>query len=145
MYDYMVWIWLIVFVLALILEFATADFLTIWFAISALPTAIIAYFFPEMIILQIAFFFLFGFLLMLIIRRYVVKYVKRNVVSTNVDSYIGKTAVVVETIKPNERGLVKFQGDLWTAISTETIEINEKVRILTIEGNKFIVTKKLDE
>ena len=142
MAEYMVWIWLIVFVLMLIIEFATADFLTVWFAISAVPTTILALVLPEMIWLQIVVFFLLGFILMLVLRKYVVKYLKKNVVSTNVDSYIGKTAIVIKTIEPRVNGLVNFENDTWTAVSNEIIAANSIVRVIAIEGNKLIVKRK---
>lgn len=141
MEQYMVWVWLIVFILMLILEFATSDFLTIWFALSAIPTVLIAAIWPEFIWLQVLVFFLFGFLLMFIIRKYVVKYFKKNIVDTNIDTYIGKTAIVTKEITSTSRGLVHFENDTWTAISSEDIEIDSVVKILAIEGNKFIVTK----
>lgn len=145
MTEYMVWIWLIVLIVMLVLEFMTADFLTVWFAISAVPTVVIAAIWPQLVWIQVLFFFLFGFLLMIIVRKYVIKYIKKNIVSTNVDSFIGKTALVIKDINPVERGLVEFENDTWTAVSKETIEIGEHVKILAIEGNKLIVTKYKEE
>lgn len=141
MTEYIVWIWLVVLILMLIIEFSTSDFLTVWFAISAIPTIIVAAIWPELYWVQILMFFLLGFLLMIVIRRYVVKYFKKNVVETNVDSYIGKIAIVTKEISQHNRGAVIFQGDTWTAVSKETIEIDSEVKILAIDGNKFVVTK----
>lgn len=139
---YMIYIWLVVFVLMLIIEFATADFLTVWFAISAIPTAILSLVLPKLIWLQITVFFVLGFLLMILIRKYVIKYFKKNVISTNVDSYIGKTAIVTKKIEPRINGLVSFENDTWTASSNDIVEVDEIVKIIAIEGNKLIVTKK---
>lgn len=139
--EYMIWVWLIVFIFMLVLEFITTDFVSVWFAISAIPTIIITLIFKELIWLQITTFFVVGFLLMLLIRKYVVRYTKKNIVSTNVDSYIGKNAIVTETIRPDLKGLVSFENDTWTAISNEEIDKGDMVKIIAIEGNKFIVTK----
>lgn len=139
--EYMIWVWLIVFIFMLVLEFITTDFVSVWFAISAIPTIIITLIFKELIWLQITIFFVVGFLLMLLIRKYVVRYTKKNIVSTNVDSYIGKNAIVTETIRPDLKGLVSFENDIWTAISNEEIDKGDMVKIIAIEGNKFIVTK----
>lgn len=142
MAAYMVWVWLIVFAVMLIIEFATADFLTVWFAISAIPTTILSLVLPELIWLQIVVFFVLGFLLMLVIRKYVVKYFKKNVTSTNVDTYIGKVAVVTKRIEPRFNGLVLFENNTWTAVGNEVIEVDEIVKVIAIEGNKLIVIKK---
>ena len=53
---------------------------------------------------------------MIIVRKYVIKYIKKNIVSTNVDSFIGKTALVIKDINPVERGLVNLKM-IWTAVS----------------------------
>jgi len=141
MSDVMIWFWLGVFIFAVGIEFATTEFVSVWFAISAIPTLIVSIFYPTMIWLQIIVFFSIGFILMGFTRPVLVKYFRRNVVDTNVDSFIGKVAIVVKEITEIENGSVKFQGDIWTAMSSEHIEVGEQVRILAIEGNKLIVTK----
>lgn len=141
MAEYMVLIWLVVFIVMLVIEFITVEFVTVWFAISAIPTAIIAWLLPELFWLQFTVFFGLGFILMLFIRSYLLKYFKRNAIATNVDSYVGKDAVVTKKISSLENGLVKFQSITWTAVSQEDIAEGQTVRILAIDGNKFIVTK----
>lgn len=140
MIEYIGLIWVVVFIIMLVLEFITVDFVTLWFAISAIPTAIIAWILPELIWLQVVIFFVLGFAMMLFIRSYLLKYFKRNAITTNADSYIGKDAVVIKKISVLERGLVDFEGTSWTAVSNEEIEKGQTVRILAIDGNKFVVT-----
>nr|WIF87862.1 NfeD family protein [Acholeplasma laidlawii] len=48
---------------------------------------------------------------------------------------------MITAISPMSRGQVDFEHMNWTAISSEDIEVGATVRILAIEGNKFIVTK----
>jgi len=139
--EYMIWFWLFVFIVTVIVEFVTVEFVSIWFALAAIPTLIISVIAPENIGLQVLVFFVTGFALLLSTRPVLIKYFKKNVVSTNVDSYIGKTAVVLKEITPVTRGIVDFEHMNWTAISSETIEEGALVKILAIEGNKFIVTK----
>lgn len=141
MNEYIPWIWLAVFILMILIEMASAEFVTLWFALSAIPTIIIAIISPSNIWLQVIIFFGIGFLLMFITRPIVIKYFRKNIVSTNVDAYIGKTAIVIREISDDKRGAVNFEHKEWTAISSETILVGDKVRILAIEGNKFIVTK----
>ncbi len=137
----MIWFWLVIFILTVVIEFITIDFVSIWFALAAIPTMIIAIFDPTNIWLQVIVFFLSGFILLALTRPIVVKYFKKNIVSTNVDAYVGKNAIVIKEISDDHPGLVDFERMNWTAISSETILVGEKVRILAIEGNKFIVTK----
>lgn len=139
--EYLIWFWLLVFITTIIIEFITVEFVSIWFALAAIPTMIISIVVPENIGLQVLVFFVIGFVLLLLTRPVLIKYFKKNIVSTNADSYIGKTAVVLKEITPVTRGIVDFEHMNWTAISSETIEEGALVKILAIEGNKFIVTK----
>lgn len=141
MNDYMIWLWLLIFIFMIGIEMASAEFVTLWFAIAAIPTMIAAIISPTNIWLQVIIFFSSGFLLMFITRPIVIKYFRKNIVSTNVDSYIGKVAIVTEEITNDKRGYVDFEHKIWSAISSETIEVGSRVRILAIEGNKLIVTK----
>src|SRR5690554_364700 len=137
--EYSVWLWLGVFILMVIIEIATIDFVTIWFAGSALPTLVVAAIWPEQLVVQLAIFIVGGVLLLILSRPALVKYFQKNVTHTNVDSYVGKTAIVAKAISPIDRGLVLFERDTWTAVSSKKIEEGAKVRILAIEGNKFVV------
>lgn len=139
--EYAIWFWLLVFVTMIIIEFMTVEFVSIWFALASIPTLIISIFMPTNIGLQMIVFFLTGFILMMLTRPALVKYFKKNIVSTNVDAYVGKSAIVIKEISPMSRGQVDFEHMNWTAISSEDIEVGATVRILAIEGNKFIVTK----
>ena len=139
----LVWIWLSVFVVAVVIEFVTVEFVSVWFAIAAIPSLILALFGANTW-LQIIVFFLLSILLLAVTRPLVVKYLKRNIVDTNVDAYIGKVALVITAISDVESGKVKFEGLIWTAISSENIPEGSKVRILAIEGNKLIVTQIID-
>ncbi|MFA5693066.1 MAG: NfeD family protein [Acholeplasmataceae bacterium] len=137
----MVWIWFVVLIAALVLEFITVDFVSMWFAIAAVPIIVIAWIWPELIYLQVILFFVIGFLLMILTRPLLVRYFRKNVVSTNVDSYIGKEAIVKELITPTKNGTVLFESLIWTAVSKEEISPNTLVKILAVEGNKLIVSK----
>lgn len=139
--DYAIWFWLLVFLTTITIEFVTVEFVSIWFALASIPALIISIFIPENIGLQLIVFFLTGFALMILTRPALVKYFKKNIVTTNVDTYVGKSAIVIKEISSMSRGQVDFEHMNWTAISSEDIEIGATVRILAIEGNKFIVTK----
>lgn len=136
--ETMIWIWLGIFVFAIIFEFVTFDLVSIWFAIAAIPALILAMLNVDLTA-QLVTFFIVSCIFIFLTRPIVLKYFKRNEVKTNVDAYIGKTAIVIKTIAPLESGLVKFEHLTWTAVSDQKILEGKVVRILAVEGVKLIV------
>lgn len=138
MIEILVWFWLGLFLLAVIFEAATVDFVAIWFAVGSVPAFILAIV-GAPVWLQIATFLIITIVLIAFTRPYMMKYFKTNQIKTNAQSVIGKTATVYEEILPNEIGAVKLRGQVWSAISDSKIEVGTEVRILEIEGVKLIV------
>lgn len=140
MLDYMVWFWLAFFVIAVIIEFLTADMISIWFALAAIPSFIIALVGGHLV-WQIISFIGFSGALLLLTRPVVKKYLKTNEIKTNVDAMVGLTVTVIKEIRPNEIGRVVVRALDWAAVSKETILVGEHARVLDVEGNKLIVEK----
>jgi len=138
--EWMLWIWLGIFIVALFLEFATSDMVSIWFALAAVPSFLLALF-EVHIVLQTIVFVVVAILLLVLTRPVVMKYFKTNEIKTNVDAVIGTTGTVISRITPDTIGLVKIRSTDWSAISHQIIEVGEKVRILDVEGVKLIVEK----
>lgn len=138
MIEILVWFWLGLFLLAVIFEAATVDFVAIWFAVGSVPAFILAIV-GAPVWLQIATFLIITIVLIAFTRPYMMKYFKTNQIKTNAQSVIGKTATVSEVILPNEIGVVKLRGQEWSAIASSKIEVGTEVRILEIEGVKLIV------
>jgi membrane protein implicated in regulation of membrane protease activity len=138
MIEILVWFWLGLFLLAVIFEAATVDFVAIWFAVGSVPAFILAIV-GAPVWLQIATFLIITIVLIAFTRPYMMKYFKTNQIKTNAQSVIGKTATVSEVILPNEIGAVKLRGQVWSAMSDSKIEVGTEVRILEIEGVKLIV------
>ena len=136
--EIMIWVWLAIFVFAVIFEAITVDFVAVWFAVGALPAFVVSIFGgPEW--LQVFLFVGVSVTLLAFTRPYMLKYVKTNRVNTNVHANIGKTAIVTKKITPTTVGAVKLRSMSWSAIADETIDVDTEVRILDIEGVKFIV------
>ncbi len=140
MHEYMLWIWLGLFVVALFIEFVTADFVTLWFSVASVPSFILALAKVDPYI-QIALFVFLTIIMLIFTRPVVMKYFKTNEIKTNVDAFIGANGVCLEEINLGEIGKVKVRNQRWSAISNEKIEIGETVRVLDIEGAKVIVKK----
>ena len=135
-------VWLIIAGFCFILEIITVGFLVFWLAIAAIITAILSLFIKS-IIVQTAIFVILSACLILLTRKFVNRIGKNDNTITNVNSIIGKEALVIKEINPlsGSHGKVKVNGDLWSAIcsSEETIEVGSKVKILKIDGVKLIV------
>lgn len=133
-------VWFAIFVLAAIIEASTMDLSSIWFSVGALA-ALVASLFGANELVQSIVFIVISTALLVGLRPIFKKYIKRNDTKTNVDRLIGKTAVCVKPIPSGERGEVRIDGKIWTAIAEEAIAKDEKVVVLGIEGVKLVVRK----
>lgn len=142
MSDYLILIWFIIIIVAAIIEISTMDLTSVWFAIGALFSFIISIF-SDNVLLQISVFMIISVILLLSVRPIVKNYFRTNLVNTNADRLVGKTALCTKEIRPGERGEVKIDGKFWTAISNDddAVLVNEIVEVLAIEGVKLIVVK----
>lgn len=138
MLEYMVWFWLGLFVFALVIEIFTADMISIWFSLAAVPSFVLALVGAHVIIQAIVF-VLVTAVLLLLTRPAMKKYMKTNEIKTNVDAIVGKTGVVVKDVTFDLPGRVKIGSMDWSAISKETLVVGTHVKVLDVEGNKLIV------
>lgn len=135
----MVYFWLGVVIVLGIIEILTTNLVSIWFIISGLFALATSFIFEEFLI-QFAIFVVLGVILMLSTRRILEeKLVKKE--KTNLDRIIGMKGVVTEKISELEVGEVKVDGKKWSAISSTTLNIGEKVKILEINGVKVKVER----
>lgn len=137
----MIFVWLGIAIVALIIELNTTDLSSIWATVGGVITAIVAIW-CHIIWVQIIIFLVISILGILLIRPYVKRYVKRNEIETNVDSLIGKKAICVDDIGPDNVGACKIDGKIWSAIAkdeTNIINAGQKVEVLSIDGVKLIV------
>ena len=138
--DNMSIVWVVIMVVFLVVEAATAGLTCIWFAIGALAALIAA-----LIWLQLVWFFVVSVVTLYFTRPLVLKYVNSRSQPTNADMVIGKEALVTEAIDNVESaGAVAVGGKVWTARSEngEPIEVGSIVTVLRIEGVKLIVSAK---
>lgn len=138
----MIFVWFAVIIVAGVIEALTMDLSSIWFAAGGFFALIFAIIFPELIWIQVLIFILFSIALLLVLRPIFKKFIKKNEIKTNADSLVGRVAVCIKPILDGERGEVKIEGKIWTAIANEDIQINEKVTVLAIKGVKLVVRKE---
>ncbi len=136
-------IWIAVLIVAVIIELLTPSALvSIWLAVGALASWISALLGCP-IIVQILICLAVSFLFILIVRPIAITYLRGNVTATNADRLIGDVAVVTRAIGESDWGGVKIHGTIWSAVSVDhmAIAVDEKVRVIAIEGAKLIVRK----
>ena len=134
-------IWLIASGIFFICEIITVGFLVFWLGVGALIAMIVSLF-TSNIIVQMSVFVISSGLLIFATRPLVNKISKKDVVPTNVYSLIEKKAIVTEEINwVTGKGLIKFEGEVWSAKSKEQINIpaGSEVEIVSIEGVKAFV------
>ena len=134
------WIWVALVVIFALIEAFTLGLTTVWFAIAALVMVFLS-FLKIPLPAQILIFLVLSALLLVFTRPLAIKKFKIGKEKTNVDSLVGKHALVVKKITEFETGEVKINGQIWTARSENNTEIAEgaKCGILRIEGVQLIV------
>lgn len=140
-------LWLIVAIAFALAEIATAGFFLIWFAVGAL-VALISSFFTSSLIVQTTIFIVISLLLTLTLTKFFSqKYAKKDTTPTNIDALIGHTGIVTQAIgpTPHQTGLVKLDGEMWTALTLSGEELLEgtTVSVNEIKGVRIIVSKTI--
>ena len=132
--------WIILLAAFILIEIATVNLVTIWFAAGSLAALICA-------ICNVSpwiqgFVFVAVSALSLIFTKPLVKKISGKKTRTNFDKIVGMTGVVTEQIDNLEgKGYVIVDGKEWMARteSGETVSVGEKVLVLRIEGAKIYV------
>ena len=135
-------VWLGLVILFLIAEGATVSLVSLWFAAGAV-VAMFAALLGAGIWLQTGLFLAVSGALLLMLRPIVRRYLVPKITATNVDSLVGATGLVTETIdNVTASGQVKLGAMEWTARSTtgENIPQGTLIRVDRIEGVKVYVT-----
>ena len=133
-------IWLVLMVVFLIMEAATVQLVSTWFAVGALAAMIVALLGAELW-LQILVFLTVSIVLLALLWPMVRKHLKPKLVATNADALVGRICIVTERIDPLEGGRVKLGDVTWSARveAGESIPVGSQVKILRIQGAKLIV------
>jgi len=134
------WIWVALVIIFAIIEAITLGLTTIWFALAALVMVFLS-FLPIPVVFQILIFLAISAIFLIFTRPIAIKKFKVGKEKTNVDSLIGKHALVIKQITEFERGEVKLNGQIWSARTEDgsTIEEGIKCEVIRIEGVQVIV------
>lgn len=137
--------WLILLIICIGIELPTMGLTTIWFAGGAL-VAIFAAVVGAPIWLQAVIFIVVSLLLLFFTRPVAVKYFNKDRVKTNVESMVGRQAIVISEVD-NLQGIgqVTVGGQEWSARSADdhvTIAVGAVVTVVAINGVKLVVREQ---
>lgn len=139
-------IWLIILIICIVVEAATMGLTMVWFAGGSLVAAIAAALKAPLVV-QIILFLVVSFLMVFFTRPIAVKYFNKKRVKTNVESMIGRQAIVISEID-NLQGIgqVTVGGQEWSARSEDDdvkIKVGAVVDIMAVSGVKLIVREEV--
>lgn len=134
--------WLIVLILSIVVEVLTLGLASIWFAGGAL-VAMAAAALHVPLTFQFILFIAVSMLLLFFTRPIAVKYFNKDRVRTNVESMVGRQAIVISEID-NIQGIgqVNVGGQEWSARSCDDkirFAVGTVVDVVSISGVKLIV------
>ena len=135
-------IWLVIAGVCLVIEIMTAGFLVFWLAIGALISMIVSLV-TDSILIQTAVFVISSAILIFATKPFVKKFAKTKNVKTNAFSIIGQNGIVTKEIDSiNAKGQVKIDGETWSAVGKDDMDIPKgtEVEVLEIKGVKAVVT-----
>ena len=141
--DMWLWIWVGVVALSMIIEFVTFELVSVWFIFGGIISLILAACGVSYVI-QIAVFLVVSIALLLGLRKITLKWLTKRTEKTNVDSLIGQTFELIDSITKNKNGSIKINGVVWSATTEDKSSIKSGVEVVvtSIRGNTVIVAKK---
>ena len=139
---WLVIVWLVIAGVCLVIEIMTTGFLVFWLAIGALISMLVSLF-TDNILIQTAVFVISSAILIFATKPFVKKFAKTKDVKTNAFSIIGQNGIVTKEIDSiNAKGQVKIDGETWSAVGKDDMDIPKgtEVEVLEIKGVKAVVT-----
>ena len=145
LFDNMLFVWLVLLIVFIVVELATMGLTTIWFAGGALLAAVSAVLHAPLVV-QVALFLVVSIFLLCFTRPIAIKYFNKDRIKTNVESMVGRQAIVISEVDNLEGiGQVTVGGQEWTARSVDDnqkIAVGTVVLVRAISGVKLIVAPR---
>ena len=140
--------WLAVMVIMIVIEIITLGLTTIWLAGGALVAFILAML-NVPFIAQVIVFLIVSLVLIIFTRPVAVKYFNKDRVKTNVESMIGRQAIVVSEVDNLQSiGRVTVGGQEWSARTEKEgviLPVGTVVIVKAVSGVKLIVEERKEE
>jgi membrane protein implicated in regulation of membrane protease activity len=134
-------IWIAIGIVCVIIEIFTPGFLFLSFGFGAIVAGLSALAF-QTVWFHVLIFAISSFLFFITTKKWSAKLFKESEAASNIFALEGMTAKVTKSLKKGEKGFVKVQGEVWSAVcQIQDVEVDELVIVKTVEGNKLIVEK----
>lgn len=135
-------LWGILIIVAIIIEVSTVTLTSIWFAIAAAVSLLLAIF-EIGPLWQVLAFVIVSSILLLATRPLAKKLNEKDVIRTNADKVVSMIGIVTKEIPVGEIGEVKVNMEVWRAVSMDssTIAVGEQVIVNSLNGNKILVSR----
>lgn len=141
MFETVFVLWLCFAIVLGVIELIVPHLITVWLAIAALITSVVAYFLPEAFLMQCTVFLGITALLLLTTRPIAIRYLYSKEPEFT-DTVLGEEATITNIINA-ELGEyeVKVHGQRWVALSSDTFAIHETGIVMSQKGNKLHIRK----
>lgn len=134
--------WVLIAVISGVIEIFSLGLWFLWLAISAVIVALAARLgLLTSLDTQLLTFSLLTLIFIIFTRPLVLKFFKTTDTASNVQALIGQHGMVISIISPMHFGQVKVNGEIWTAIASEEIDVDTRIEVTGIDGVKLLVVK----
>ena len=131
--------WIVILVLAIIIELISYGLISIWFIPSIILTIILKAFGLNNIYIEIMIVLSLSTVLLIFTRPLVVKFLKPQNIKTNFDRILDMKGKIIKKVNLNDFGIVKVDGKEWRCYASKEIEVGKIVKIIKIDSNKLEV------
>ncbi|MGH1326061.1 NfeD family protein [Bacillus pretiosus] len=135
-------IWFIIAGILFIAEMLSITFYMLWLGIGAVVGGLIALFAPEALLLQVIVGAIVSLTLTFFTKRISKNFREAKGFTDTVDMLVGKKGTVMQAITNKANGIVKVDGDTWTATANDPIEAGEKVIVIKRHSTILQVKKE---
>jgi inner membrane protein len=137
-------IWLILGVVAFVVEMMLPTFFALFAGIGFLSAAAVAYLLPQALFAQLLIASLFMFIGAIVFQKRRIGDDERNAVGTH-NEFVGISGIAITPISPHQEGEVELYEPIvgtrhWPAVSAEgNIEAHVEIRVIKLNGNTVVV------
>lgn len=132
-------LWIVILVLAIIIELISYGLISIWFIPSIILTIIFKAFGLNNIYIEIMIVLSLSTVLLIFTRPLVLKFLKPQNIKTNFDRILDMKGKIIKKVNLNDFGIVKVDGKEWRCYASKEIEVGKIVKIIKIDSNKLEV------
>ena len=132
-------LWIVILVLAIIIELISYGLIRIWFIPSIILTIILKAFGLNNIYIEIMIVLSLSTVLLIFTRPIVIRFLKPKNIKTNFDRILDMKGKIIKKVNLNDFGIVKVDGKEWRCYASKEIEVGKIVKIIKIDSNKLEV------